>query len=142
MGAWVDIFIRDFTDDPIDEAAFAINIEVQWPSPEVSYVRVSFEELFIEKLFHVRWNKNLGAEDKRLTRDQRDVFIQWGLIRLERWIEKREDTSKIMMTYETDRVWAEQVLTKKLKAQSERVDEKHYRYWLRTAVTDDGTQSR
>ncbi len=140
MGAWVDIFIRDYTEDPIDEGAFAINIEVQWPSPEVSYVRISFAELFIEKLFRVGWHKDLGIEDKRLTRERREVFIQWGLVRLERWIEKREDMSKIMITYEADRLWAEQVLTKKLKAQSERVDEKHYRYWLRTASGSEGAR--
>ena len=86
MGAWVDIFIRDYTEDPIDEGAFAINVEVQWPSPEVSYVRISFAERFIEKLFHISWHKDLGVEDKRLTKDRREVFIQWGLIRLERWI--------------------------------------------------------
>jgi len=138
MGAWVDIFIRDYTEDPVDEGAFAINIEVQWPSPEVSYVRVSFEELFIEKLFHIRWNKDLGREDKRLTKERRETFIQWGLYRLERWIEKREDISKVMISYEKDQAWAEQVLAQKSKPQSERVDEKHYRYWLRTAASGDG----
>ena len=138
MGAWVDIFIRDYTEDPIDEGAFAINVEVQWPSPEVSYVRISFAERFIEKLFHISWHKDLGVEDKRLTKDRREVFIQWGLIRLERWIEKHEDESKIMITYEKDRLWAEQVFAKKMKAQSERVDDKHYRYWLRTAVSGNG----
>ena len=141
MGAWVDIFIRDYTEDPIDEGAFAINIEVQWPSPEVSYVRLSFAERFIEKLFRVSWHKDLSVEDKRLTKDRREVFIQWGLIRLERWIEKHEDTSKVMITYESDRFWAEQVLAKKIKPQSERVDEKHYRYWLRTAAGSEGAQA-
>lgn len=141
MGAWVDIFIRDYTEDPVDEGAFAINIEVQWPSPEVSYVRISFAEHFIEKLFRVSWHKDLGTEDKRLTKERREVFIQWGLLRLERWIEKHEDASKIMITYEADRLWAEQVLAKKIRAQSERVAEKHYRYWLRTAVSGNGVQT-
>lgn len=132
MGAWVDIFIRDYTEDPVDEGAFAINFEVQWPSPEVSYVRVSFEERFIEKVFHVAWQKDLGAEDRRLAKDRRGIFIQWGLLRLERWIEAHENTSKLMLTYHEDMDWAKQALEGKLKAKSEPAGDRHYRYWLRT----------
>lgn len=140
MGAWVDIFIRDYTEDPVDEGAFALNVEVQWPSPEVSYVRLSFAERFIEKLFHIRWNQDLSTEDKRLTKERRDVFIQWGLFRLERWIESREAVSKVMLTYEADRLWAEQILTKKIKPQSEFVNDRHYRYWLKSYGGGDGAR--
>jgi len=132
MAGWVEILIRDFTEDPIDEGAFALNVEIQWPSPEVSYVRVSFHEHFIEKLFHISWNQDLAKADKRLTRERRDVFIQWSLIRLERWIERKEDVSKVMITYEEDHAWAEQVLAGTLKTRSECVDDRHYRFWLKT----------
>lgn len=131
MGAWVEIFIRDYTEDPVDEGAFAINFEVQWPTPEVSYVRMSFEERFIERVFKVGWQKDLGAEDRRLAKNRRDLFIQWGLIRLERWIEKREDTSKLMLTYYGDAAWARDVLEGKTKAASQPAGDRHYRYWLR-----------
>ena len=137
MGAWVDIFIRDYTEDPVDEGAFAINFEVQWPSPEVSYVRVSFEERFIEKLFHIGWQKDLAKEDKRLAKDRRSTFIQWGLIRLERWIEAREATSKIMIAYHEDREWGELAFLGKLKNKSEFVEDRHYRYWLRSAASGE-----
>ncbi len=131
MGAWVEIFIRDYTEDPVDEGAFAINFEIQWPSPEVSYVRVSFEERFIEKIFKVGWQKDLGAEDRRLAKSRRETFIQWALVRLERWIEKHEDTSKLMLTYHEDNAWAQDVLAGKRAPASQANGDRHYRYWLR-----------
>ncbi len=130
MGGWADILIRDYTPDPVDEGAFAINLEVQWPGTSVSYIRLSFEEKFIEKMFHVRWNEDLAAQDERLSHERRDLFIRWGLVRLERWMEKNEDTSKLMLTFTGDGDWAKQVMNGTLKPKSETVDARHYRYWL------------
>ncbi len=130
MGGWVDILIRDYTADPVDEGAFAINFEIQWPGTAVSYVRLSFEEKFIERLFHVGWNRDLAKEDKRLSEERRDVFIRWGLVRIERWIVQREDTSKLMLTYDQDGVWAKQVMAGQIMPKSEPAEARRFRYWL------------
>ncbi|MCB9799123.1 MAG: hypothetical protein H6757_00010 [Candidatus Omnitrophica bacterium] len=136
MGGYVKMFVTDFiTDAMTDDMAFGINFEVHWPgSTNVSYVRVSFQDEFIEKMFNVPWNQDLGEVTKKLVHEQREIFIKWALLRLELWVVEKDERSKLYITLDKHRQWAQAVMDGSVSPASEQVDEKSFRYWIRDEV--------
>jgi hypothetical protein len=116
---FTEIEITDFKEDPGNDSALAVLCEVRRPGPLADLVCVYFSEDFFEKYFRIPWHKRLPAEEERILREKRDLFVRWALVKIEKALRDGLKEDKITVTYPEDAGWAEKVEKGLIKPHSE-----------------------
>ena len=119
MSAGYEIEILDFKEDPANDCAFAVIMELRG-TESADILSVYFTEEFFTGYFRIRWFKKLPQEETRIEREKKDLFIQWALMKAEDVLRNKETGPKIVIDYEKDAAWAEKVEKGILKPASER----------------------
>lgn len=107
----IDLEVTDCTEDPKDDAAFAVNLELKGPGTRADLMRVSFGEDFMTEYFHIPWYKNLPRTEHSLVHEKRTLFILWALARVQDAL--LEDINwprvNLLVDFPTDADWARRV---------------------------------
>ncbi|MDP3920651.1 MAG: hypothetical protein Q8R76_07590 [Candidatus Omnitrophota bacterium] len=114
-----EITITDFRDSIRDDVAYTICFDVRGPGRRLEALRVSFSEEFMEQYFRVPWNKDLAAEEMRLEKERRNLFVAWGLLKVEEMIKNGFELKEVVLSGESDLKWARKVEAAKLRYASE-----------------------
>ena len=105
----IELEITEFKEDPSNDAAFGIFVDVKGSGSRCETVRVYFNEDFFPRYFKIRWEKKLPQEEKRILHDKRDLFVRWALLKIEDYLKGRIQGETIWVDYEHDAAWAEKV---------------------------------
>lgn len=114
-----EIEVTDFKHDPANDAAYEIFFDVRGPMDFYELAVVLFEEDFLIQYFRIPWHKNLPAEEQRILKEKKTLFVLWGLVKVEEKIRRELKDVKLRIAYEQDAAWAEKVEKGLIKPASE-----------------------
>ncbi|MFZ5802419.1 MAG: hypothetical protein ACOY3K_04830 [Candidatus Omnitrophota bacterium] len=127
---FIEIEITDFVEDSVDDAAFAINFQINGPGDLVEYLRVSFADEFVEEYFHVRWSQDLAAAEKKILREHHPLFIRWGVFIVEKWLDGGRVEKNIRIEGGPASIWTHKVAQGLLKPKSEAKGDRLFVYTM------------
>lgn len=124
----IEIEITEYKEDPSNDCCFGIIFDIRGPGKKYEMVAVSFSEDFVERYFHIPWNKDLAEEERRLLRERRGLFVKWALVKTEQHLKGNVPEDKIRIDYTHDHIWAEKVEKDMIKPVSTPKDEQTFVY--------------
>lgn len=129
MSSPIEICITDFVEDPVDDSAFGINFQINGPGTGVDYLRVAFSEAFVQEFFHLSFTRDIGRQEHRLEQKKRELFILWGVCRIEKWLKGgRQEKNILIDDGHEDMIWAQKIQKGLIKRISTAQDDRTFLY--------------
>lgn len=120
--------IVSFKPDPPNDSVLGISVEVTGVVPKYEMIKVFFSEEFLREYFKIPWFKDLPKEQKRVLKENHELFSKWALVKVEDRLRSRSKEEEIFIDYETDAAWAEKVQKDIIKLTLRREKENVYIY--------------
>lgn len=124
-----EIEIMEIKEDPANDAALGIMIDVRGPFNEYAMIVVYFTEEFMRDFFSIRWFKDLPREEAEILKKYHQDFIRWAIAKTESWIRKEGTRdAKLIIDYEADAGWADRVRKGEIELKSQKQTDTLYTF--------------
>lgn len=121
-----EIEIMEVKEDPPNDMALGFMIDVRSKIDDYVMLMVYFSEEFMREYFGIPWYKDLPREEASLIRTHYDDFEKWAIAKVEEWLRKRPEETKLFIDYETDAGWAEKVQKGEIEIKSKKEKDRLY----------------